>query len=40
MAFIIQGDSFARGPKLLSIKKYIHIQACLDVKGDKFQHRL
>jgi hypothetical protein len=40
MAFIIQNDSLARGPKLLSIKYYIHIQVCLDVKGDQFQHRL
>jgi hypothetical protein len=32
----IQGDSLARGPKLLEK----HIQACLDVKGDHFEHRL
>jgi hypothetical protein len=32
----IQGDSLARGPKLLPIS----LQVCLDVKGDHFQHRL
>jgi hypothetical protein len=30
---IVQGDSLARGPKLLSIS----LQVCLDVKGDHFQ---
>jgi hypothetical protein len=33
---VIQGDSLARGPKLLEKR----IQVCLDVKGDHFQHRL
>jgi hypothetical protein len=32
----LQGDSLARGPKLLEKR----IQVCLDLKGDHFQHRL
>jgi hypothetical protein len=32
----VQGDSLARGPKLLSIS----LQVYLDVKGDHFQQRL
>jgi len=40
VSIIIQGDSFTRGSKLLSVKNYIHILVCLDVKGDQFQYQL